>query len=161
MLSKKPGPRTRCTSTQACRTDDATASTSPAGSSKFLASLASWRSIPSHRLAHAKRCGLAASSAALADGFPAGNRSNPLRRGTSRSRVDLNRAVARLDESGSAEVQGDPQRVARVAWRKPRAPRDEHDALHGLDRQPGRAGDPGLIYDPVRRDPQPEDDRGP
>src|SRR5277367_4210037 len=83
MLSKKPGPRTRCTSTQACRTDDATASTSPAGSSKFLASLASWRSIPSHRLAHAKRCGLAASSAALADGFPAGNRSNPLRRGTS------------------------------------------------------------------------------
>jgi hypothetical protein len=33
MLSKKPGPRTRCTSTQACGTDDATASTSLAGSS--------------------------------------------------------------------------------------------------------------------------------
>src|SRR5580704_12983721 len=31
MLSKKPGPRTRRTSTQACGTDDAIASTSPAG----------------------------------------------------------------------------------------------------------------------------------
>src|SRR5277367_3577211 len=117
MLSKKPGPRTRCTSTQACRTDDATASTSPAGSSKFLASLASWRSIPSHRLAHAKRCGLAASSAALADGFPAGNRSNPLRRGTRWS--DILELVCRLTRLGSATwaswhvAEGDSERRLR------------------------------------------------
>jgi hypothetical protein len=39
------------------RTDDATKSTSPAGSSQSLASFASWRSIPSHRRAHLKGCG--------------------------------------------------------------------------------------------------------